>query len=78
MNEREYRFTFNHSLLKFYVFFRAWYGLGQTYELLNLFQYAVHYHIKAANLRFSSLFLNYIILKVKFQPILKIDFESFL
>ena len=34
--------------------YRAWYGLGQTYELLKLFQFAVHYHLKAAALRPSD------------------------
>lgn len=24
--------------------YRAWYGLGQTYELLNMPYYALHYH----------------------------------
>jgi anaphase-promoting complex subunit 8 len=31
--------------------FRAWYGLGQTYEMLHLYQYASYYFKKAAVLR---------------------------
>eukprot|EP01033_Poteriospumella_lacustris_P009277 gene9277-6642_t len=31
--------------------FRAWYGLGQTYEMLHCHQYALHYYQKAAGLR---------------------------
>lgn len=31
--------------------FRAWYGLGQTYEVLEMHQYALYYHQRAAALR---------------------------
>ena len=31
--------------------YRAWYGLGQTYEVLHLYQYAYYYFKKAAMLR---------------------------
>jgi anaphase-promoting complex subunit 8 len=31
--------------------FRAWYGLGQTYELLNMNLYALYYYKQAAQLR---------------------------
>lgn len=31
--------------------YRAWYGLGQTYERLEMFQYALWYYKKAAGLR---------------------------
>ena len=31
--------------------YRAWYGLGQTYEMLHLYQYALFYFRKAAFLR---------------------------
>jgi hypothetical protein len=31
--------------------YRAWYGLGQTYEMLHLYQYAAYYYKKAAFLR---------------------------
>ena len=31
--------------------YRAWYGLGQTYELLQMFFYAIYYYRKAATLR---------------------------
>lgn len=31
--------------------YRAWYGLGQTYEMLRLNQYALYYFKKAAQLR---------------------------
>lgn len=31
--------------------FRAWYGLGQTYEMLHLYQYALYYFKKAASLK---------------------------
>lgn len=31
--------------------YRAWYGLGQSYEILRLYQYALYYYRKAANLR---------------------------
>ena len=33
------------------VDYRAWYGLGQTYEMLSLYQYALFYFKKAAALR---------------------------
>jgi tetratricopeptide (TPR) repeat protein len=33
------------------VDYRAWYGLGQTYEMLHLYQYAHFYYRKAAFLR---------------------------
>lgn len=31
--------------------YRAWYGLGQAYELLNMHQYALHYYQRATALR---------------------------
>eukprot|EP00992_Anisonema_acinus_P005771 TRINITY_DN18912_c0_g1_i1.p1 TRINITY_DN18912_c0_g1~~TRINITY_DN18912_c0_g1_i1.p1 ORF type:complete len:201 (+),score=80.63 TRINITY_DN18912_c0_g1_i1:2-604(+) len=31
--------------------YRAWYGLGQTHEILQLFYYALYYFRKAANIR---------------------------
>jgi len=31
--------------------YRAWYGLGQTYELLNMNLYALYYYKQAAQLR---------------------------
>ena len=31
--------------------YRAWYGLGQTYEILNMYFYALYYYRKAALLR---------------------------
>jgi tetratricopeptide (TPR) repeat protein len=31
--------------------YRAWYGLGQTYEMLHLYQYALYYYKKAAYLK---------------------------
>jgi anaphase-promoting complex subunit 8 len=31
--------------------YRAWYGLGQTYEMLEMYQYALWYYKKAAGLR---------------------------
>ncbi len=31
--------------------YRAWYGLGQTYEMLHLYQYASYYYKKAAALK---------------------------
>ncbi|TFJ88739.1 hypothetical protein NSK_000308 [Nannochloropsis salina CCMP1776] len=31
--------------------YRAWYGLGQTYELLQMYLYAIYYYRKAATLR---------------------------
>ena len=31
--------------------YRAWYGLGQTYEILNMYFYALYYYRKAAVLR---------------------------
>ena len=31
--------------------YRAWYGLGQTYEMMHLYQYALYYFNKAAALR---------------------------
>lgn len=30
---------------------RAWYGMGQAYELLHMYNYAVHYYSKACALR---------------------------
>lgn len=35
--------------------YRAWYGLGQTYELLDMPQYAISYYNKATALRCVSL-----------------------
>ena len=32
--------------------YRAWYGLGQAYELLNMHQYALHYYQHATALRY--------------------------
>lgn len=34
--------------------YRAWYGLGQTYELLDMAHYAIQYYNKATALRFVS------------------------
>jgi anaphase-promoting complex subunit 8 len=34
--------------------YRAWYGLGQTYEILQMPLYALHYYRKAAEQRFVS------------------------
>jgi len=34
--------------------YRAWYGLGQAYELLNMHQYALHYYQHATALRHVS------------------------
>lgn len=31
--------------------YRAWYGLGQAYELLSMHQYALHYYQRATALR---------------------------
>ena len=31
--------------------YRAWYGLGQTYELLQMPYYALHYYKRALQLR---------------------------
>lgn len=31
--------------------YRAWYGLGQAYELLNMHQYSLHYYQRATALR---------------------------
>jgi len=31
--------------------YRAWYGLGQTYEMLHLYQYSLYYYKKAAALK---------------------------
>lgn len=31
--------------------YRAWYGLGQAYELLNMHRYALHYFQRATALR---------------------------
>ena len=31
--------------------YRAWYGLGQIYEMMHLYKYAVHYYKKAATCR---------------------------
>jgi hypothetical protein len=39
--------------------YRAWYGLGQAYELLNMHQYALYYFQQATALRLvSRLMLN--------------------
>lgn len=35
--------------------YRAWYGLGQAYELLNMHQYALHYYQHATALRLVSI-----------------------
>lgn len=37
--------------------YRAWYGLGQTYELLHMPLYALHYFRKAASIRYIALSL---------------------
>jgi anaphase-promoting complex subunit 8 len=29
--------------------YRAWYGLGQTYEIHQMYQYAIYYFLNAAN-----------------------------
>lgn len=34
--------------------YRAWYGLGQAYELLSMHQYALHYYQRATALRSVS------------------------
>ena len=34
---------------------RAWYGLGQAYELLNMHQYSLHYYQRATALRYATL-----------------------
>ena len=31
--------------------YRAWYGLGQAYELLNMHQYSLYYYQRATALR---------------------------
>ena len=40
--------------------YRAWYGLGQAYELLNMHQYALHYYQHATALRFVVVLLEMI------------------
>lgn len=32
--------------------YRAWYGLGQAYELLNMHQYSLYYYQRATALRY--------------------------
>ena len=45
--------------------YRAWYGLGQAYELLNMHQYALHYYQHATALRFvPAVHLDYLSLIV--------------
>ena len=34
--------------------YRAWYGLGQAYELLNMHQYSLHYYQRATALRYAT------------------------
>lgn len=36
--------------------YRAWYGLGQAYDLLQLPSYSIYYHQQAIAIRYSSLF----------------------
>jgi len=36
--------------------YRAWYGLGQAYELLSMHNYALHYYQRATGLRLVSVF----------------------
>ena len=36
--------------------YRAWYGLGQTYELLDMPHYAIDYYQQATALRCVSMF----------------------
>ncbi|ETO24863.1 anaphase promoting complex subunit 8 [Reticulomyxa filosa] len=31
--------------------YRVWYGLGQAYELLQMYSYAIYYHLKACKMR---------------------------
>jgi anaphase-promoting complex subunit 8 len=33
--------------------YRAWYGLGQTYELLKMPLYSIHYYQKAHKLKYG-------------------------
>lgn len=35
--------------------YRAWYGLGQAYELLSMHHYALHYYQRATALRSVTL-----------------------
>lgn len=42
--------------------FRAWYGLGQAYELLSMHQYALYYYQHATALRFVHLFVDIVLL----------------
>ena len=35
----------------FFFLFPAWYGLGQTYEILKMYNYAIYYYRKAVQLR---------------------------
>lgn len=39
--------------------YRAWYGLGQAYELLNMHQYAMHYYQRATALRLVLVFRSF-------------------
>jgi anaphase-promoting complex subunit 8 len=44
----------NHVELNFRDY-RAWYGLGQTYELLKMSDFALYYYQQAQKLRFDWL-----------------------
>ena len=46
-----YEFFSGDSRLLFWNVYRAWYGLGQTYELQQTPIYSLHYYRKAAVLR---------------------------
>ncbi len=39
--------------------YRAWYGLGQTYELLHMPVYALHYYQRATQVPHHQLFQPY-------------------
>ena len=50
---KAYRLTVTRLLDSCRKDYRAWYGLGQAYELLNMHQYALHYYQYAAALRYD-------------------------
>ena len=35
--------------------YRAWYGLGQTYEILKMYHYCLYYYRQAQQLRYGNI-----------------------
>ena len=42
--------------------YRAWYGLGQAYEMLHLYSYAIYYYKKATTIRSNDSRMWYVLI----------------